>query len=123
MKKGCFVSVIIFLTVAVLAIFYIIKFHGEDMLEMGKDQLITFAREKIESDIADLQNGQYADSLKIAVDQYFNDLRKLDVSTSLQRVEEFADDIEVIMMDSKIDSAEFDFVINLLTKYERRKEN
>ena len=123
MKKGCFVSVIIFLTVAVLAIFYIIKFHGEDMLEMGKDQLITFAREKIESDIADLQNGQYADSLKIAVDQYFNDLRELDVSTSLQRVEEFADDIEVIMMDSKIDSAEFDFVINLLTKYERRKEN
>ena len=47
----------------------------------------------------------------------------MDVSLSLDRIEEFSDDIEVILMDSKIDSAEFDFVNKILTKYDKSKEN
>ena len=70
-----------------------------------------------------LDNNEYADSLSVVVTQYFKKLKGLDIEEELKRIEEFSDDIEVILMDSQIDSAEFDFIKNILTKYEKRKEN
>jgi uncharacterized membrane protein len=123
MKKGCFLTVIITLTIIVLGIFYLVKFHGEDLLEMGKEQLVEIAQDRIFSNLDELGNSQYSDSLKIVVNNYFKDINSLDIEDELKRIEEFSDDIEVILLDSKIDSAEFDFITNILTKYERRKEN
>jgi hypothetical protein len=123
MKKGCFLTVIITLTLIVLGIFYLVKFHGEDLLEMGKEQLVEIAQDRIFSNLDELGNSQYSDSLKIVVNNYFKDINSLDIEDELKRIEEFSDDIEVILLDSKIDSAEFDFITNILTKYERRKEN
>jgi len=123
MKKGCFLTVIITLTLIVLGIFYLVKFHGEDLLEMGKEQLVEIAQDRIFSNLDELGNSQYSDSLKIVVNNYFKDINSLDIEDELKRIEEFSDDIEVILLDSKIDSAEFDFITNILTKYEQRKEN
>jgi uncharacterized membrane protein len=123
MKKGCFLTVIITLTIVVLGIFYLVKFHGEDLLEMGKEQLVQMAQDQIFTNISDLENNEYSDSLKIVVEKYFKDINSLDIENELKRIEEFSDDIEVILLDSKIDSAEFDFITNILTKYERREEN
>jgi uncharacterized membrane protein len=123
MKKGCFLTVIITLTLIVLGIFYLVKFHGEDLLEMGKEQLVEIAQDRIFSNLDELGSSQYSDSLKIVVNNYFKDINSLDIEDELKRIEEFSDDIEVILLDSKIDSAEFDFITNILTKYERRKEN
>ena len=123
MKKGCFLTVIITLTIIVLGIFYLVKFHGEDLLEMGKEQLVELAKDQIFSNLDDLGTNQYSDSLKIVINNYFKDINSLDIEDELKRIEEFSDDIEVILLDSKIDSAEFDFITNILTKYERRKEN
>ena len=123
MKKGCFLTVIITLTIFVLGIFYLVKFHGEDLLEMGKEQLVELAKDQIFSNLDDLGTNQYSDSLKIVINNYFKDINSLDIEDELKRIEEFSDDIEVILLDSKIDSAEFDFITNILTKYERRKEN
>ena len=123
MKKGCFLTVIITLTIVVLGIFYLVKFHGEDLLEMGKEQLVQMAQDQIFTNISDLENNEYSDSLKIVVENYFRDINSLDIENELKRIEEFSDDIEVILLDSKIDSAEFDFITNILTKYERREEN
>ncbi len=123
MKKGCFLTVIITLTLVLIVVFYLTRFHGEDLIEFGKDKLVEFAQSKIESDIDDLGDGEYVDSLKIIIGNYFEDIDKLDVEKELERIEEFADDIEVILIDSKIDSAEFDFITNILVKYEQRKEN
>ena len=123
MKKGCFLTVIITLTIVVLGIFYLVKFHGEDLLEMGKEQLVQMAQDEILTNISELENNEYSDSLKTVIENYFNDIRSLDIETELKRIEEFSDDIEVILLDSNIDSAEFDFITNILTKYERREEN
>lgn len=123
MKKGCFLTVIITLTIFVLGIFYLVKFHGEDLLEMGKEQLVQMAQDQIFTNISDLENNEYSDSLKIVVEKYFKDINSLDIENELKRIEEFSDDIEVILLDSNIDSAEFDFITNILTKYERREEN
>ncbi|MCB9206927.1 MAG: hypothetical protein H6611_06415 [Ignavibacteriales bacterium] len=123
MKKGCFISVIIFLTILLMVIFYTVRFHGNEILEAGKDTLVELAISKIHSDINNLESNDYVDSLKIVVDNYFENLDSLDIKKELEKIEEFSDDIEVIFLDSKIDSAEFDFITNILVKYEQRKEN
>ncbi len=123
MKKGCFLTVIVVLTVILIGVFYLVRFHGEELIELGKDKLVEFAQNQIESDIEKLDDNEYVDSLKIVIGNYFEDIDKLDVEKELERIEEFSDDFEVILMDSKIDSAEFDFITNILVKYEQRKEN
>jgi len=123
MRKGCFLSIIITLTIVLLTVFYLVRFHGENLLEFGRDKLVEFAQNKIQTDIADLENNEYTDSLKIVINQYFKNIENLEVDKELERIDEFSDDIEVILMDSKIDSAEFDFITNRLIKYEQRKEN
>lgn len=123
MKKGCFITVIVVLTVILIAIFYLVKFKGEELVDFGKDKLVEYAQLNIESDIDNLEQSEYVDSLKIVMLDYFKKIDKLDVKMELERIEEFSDDIEVILMDSKIDSAEFDFITNILVKYEQRKEN
>jgi hypothetical protein len=123
MKKGCFISVMVFLTIALIAVFYLVKHHGEDLLELGKNQLVELAQEQIFTDIGKLENNQYSDSLKVVVENYFKNIDKFEINEELTRIEEFSDDIEVVLMDSRIDSAEFDFITNILIKYERRKEN
>ena len=118
MKKGCFISVIVTLTIALLIIFYLVKFHGESLLELGKEKLIELAEEKIINDIDNLDNSQYADSLKIVLEDYFSNLDSARIEESLEKIDEFSDNFDVIMMDSKIDSAEFEFITNILMKHE-----
>ncbi len=57
--------------------------------------------------------------LKVVVGNYFIQLKDLDPQLQLERIEELADDFEVIFMDSQIDSAEFDFIIKRLVKNEK----
>lgn len=123
MKKGCFISVILILTIIVAGIFYYVKYYGDELLEVGKEKLVELAEYKIQEDIENLEYNMYVDSLKIVVGDYFNNVKELDIETELKRIEEFSDDFEVILMDSKIDSAEFDFITKILTKYGQRKEN
>jgi len=115
--------VILILTIIVAGIFYYVKYYGDEILELGKEKLVELAEYKIQEDIENLEYNMYVDSLKIVVEDYFNNMKELDIETELKRIEEFSDDFEVILMDSKIDSAEFDFITKILTKYGQRKEN
>lgn len=116
MKKGCFLTVFIGLSLLVIVSYYLVKFHGEEILDLGTEQLFQIAQSKIESDLNTVEDNLYADSLRIAVENYFNDIKELDPQFQLERIEELADDFEVILMDTQIDSAEFDFVIKRLVK-------
>ena len=119
MKRGCFLTVIIGLALLVIASYYLVRFHGEEILEIGTEQLFVIAQNKIESDISNTEYGIYTDSIKVAVGNYFDQLKKYDPQEQLERIEELADEFEVILMDAQIDSAEFDFIIRRLVKYEK----
>ena len=123
MKKGCFITVIVTLCLLILAVFYLIRFHGEELLEKGTEKLVELTQAKIVTDISNLDDNSYVDSLKVLVDNYFKQIKGSNIVTELERIEELADDFEVILMDSRIDSAEFDFIKNRLRYYEQRKEN
>lgn len=118
MKKGCFLSVIVTLTILILVVFYIIRFHGEELLDVGTGKLVELAQQKIDKDILQLEHNQYVDSLKEFTTNYFSKLNDLDIKEKLERIEELTDDFDVIFMDSIIDSTEYDFIINRLGRYE-----
>lgn len=114
MKKGCFISVIVFLTLLLIAVFYLVKYHGEDLLNLGKGKLIELAQEQIENDIDNIEQNEFSDSLKVVLREYFDNLDKMDVEKGLEKIEEFTDNIDVIFMDERIDSTEFEFLTKRL---------
>ena len=119
MKKGCFLTVIISLTIIIVTTYYLVRHHGEEILEIGTEQLFDIAQTKIESDISETEYGIYSDSLKVAVADYFDQLKDYNPKEQLEKIEELADEFEVILMDAQIDSAEFDFIIRRLVKNEK----
>ena len=123
MKKGCFIAVIITLTVSLLLIFYAIKYFGDDITKFGKEKITNLAHEKINSDIAKIEKSNYADSLQQIVDNYFNDSSKVDIEAQLEGLKEFGQNIEAIINDSQIDSAEYAFLKQTIKNNERRKKN
>ncbi len=118
MKKGCFLLVIVTLTVLILVVFYAIRFHGDELLDVGTGKLVELAQSKIEKDILELEYNQYVDSLKEYTINYFSQINSLDIEVKLERIEELTDGLEVIFMDSRIDSTEYDFIINRLGRNE-----
>jgi hypothetical protein len=123
MKKGCFISVIVILTILLLIVFYLFKFHGDEILELGKNKIVELAETKFYDDIDNLSENKYSDSLKIVLQNYFNSIDSLDIKEEMNKIDELSDGLNAIFNDSKIDSAEFEFITKVLTKYERRKEN
>ena len=116
MKKGCFISVVIILTVVVMAIFYLFKFYGNDILELGKDKVLELAEYKIFNDLDNIDNLEYADSIKIVIENYFDNIDVLEIENQVEKIEELTDNMEVILKDSRIDSLEFDFIKTILIK-------
>lgn len=120
MKKGCFVSVIVFLLILLLVLFYLVKYHGTEILEAGKDQVIELSEYKIFNTLDNLENSNFNDSLKIVIKNYFNDIDTLDIKNQVKKIEELTDNINVITKDSEIDSLEFNFIIKTMHNNERR---
>ena len=117
MKKGCFISVIIVLTLIVAATFYIFKFYDEEIKEFGKSKMIELAESKINNNLDELPNQQFVDTLKIAWSNYLENVEDAiieDGFIQINKIEEIVDNFEVITMDNQIDSAEYKFIIKLL---------
>ena len=123
MRKGCFITIIVSLTVITLIIFYLFKFYGNDILMIGKDKVVELAEYKIFDDLDKLENKEYNDTLKILIRNYFKETDTLEIEKNLKRIGELTDNIEVIVRDSKIDSLEFDFIKTTIVKYDKRKKN
>lgn len=117
MKKGCFISVIIVLTLLVATTFYIFKFYDEEIKEFGKAKMIELAESKINNDLDELPNQQFVDTLKISLSRFLENIEDEileDGLININKIEEIADNFEIITMDNKIDSAEYKFINKLL---------
>ncbi|MBI1933508.1 MAG: hypothetical protein HYS24_13330 [Ignavibacteriales bacterium] len=118
MKKGCFISVIVTLTVLLAVIFYLIKFHGDELLSFGKDKLLEYTKSKIVSDLEKLKDQEYGDSLKVELDNFFNTFNKDNLEDRLNALEPLSQNIEIIVKDNKIDSTEFELIKQTLKSNE-----
>ena len=122
MKKGCFISVIIILTLIVAATFYIFKYYNDDIKEFGKQKIVKLAESTIHNELDELPNQQYVDSIKIELTNYLNKIKTEKLDSTIQKIksiEEIADNFDVILLDKQIDSAEYKFIIRLLNKNDK----
>jgi len=119
MKKGCFLSVIISLTLLIIAILFLVKNYGELFIDLGKDKVLNLAREKVNDKLADLDNSEYVDSVRILFNNYFEEFDKSDIENELERIKEVTQNFDIILNDLKIDSTEYSFLKRNLSKYDK----
>lgn len=112
MKRGCFFSVVIGLTLIIGIGFYIIKNYGDDFLRFGKEKVIEIAYDEIEKKVNLLEDSKYQDSLKIKLKYYFTNLETKD----LEQAEAVLNKIEYFIKDKSIDSTEYQLITDLLNK-------
>lgn len=113
MKKGCFLSAIIFLTIAISVGLYVYKKYGHVIKNFGKEKIIEMSRNEIDEKIDELEKSKYQDSLKIFVAEEMEKLHGKDFETAMKKFGIVADQIKSFIDDGTIDSVEFTALKNM----------
>jgi hypothetical protein len=123
MKKGCFFSAIIFLTVTVGIGFYLFKKYYPEIKDFGKEKIFEAGLKDLDEKIDELQKNRYDDSLRVFIKNEVNNLKKKDFEDSMDKFGDVMKRIKIMMKDSVIDSIDFAELKNMADKNERPKEN
>ena len=98
MKKGCFIKLVIMVTIIVAVSVYIIQYKIEDWMHPGKKLILTTLLENWETEAAYIKNSAEKDSLKSLI-KYYQDyinsgkeVVNLDADVLLNRFEEIIED-------------------------------
>ena len=123
MKKGCFLSTIIFLTIAIGIGFYLFKRYGPDIKQYGKNKLVDLAVKQVNERINYLKNPEYKDSLRIYFDKQFELIRNSKQEDSYEKFGNLVGQFKIFCQDSLIDSVEYLALKNIAVIDERSKKN
>lgn len=120
MKKGCFVKIIIVLTIVVAGITYIVQNRFEDFIfKPGKKLIAPMFLKNFDEQLKDVKNSPQKDSLKALVADYIEGAQNLkELSEDSLRV--FFKSIDYTIVDSVITNAELDKIKKLLDKKEKK---
>lgn len=123
MKKGCFFSVIIFLTIAIGIGFYLYKKYSPHIKDFSKKKLIEISSNEINEKINELRDSFYKDSLKIYFEDQIEILKNADFDETINEFGKISEQIKFAIDDGVIDSTEFLILKNMALKNERSKKN
>ena len=123
MKKGCFIKSIIFLTIFVAMVTYIVQQKFDSwVLNPGKGIIKEVFDESWDKDMAHVKTSTEKDSLRILIKDYIDRVSSEDMKDD--KIEQIKDMILNASSDSIIDRSEFINLRNILReKNERPKEN
>ena len=116
MKKGCFLSTIIFLTVAVGIGFYLFKRYSPEIKEYGKRKIMELGIKQVNEKIDSLKNSEYKDSLKIYFDKQFEIIKQNKKEDSMEQFGNLVGQFKIFSQDKVIDSVEFLALKNMAVK-------
>jgi hypothetical protein len=123
MKKGCFLTAIVWLTISIGIGFYIVKNYGSDIILFGKEKLVELAENSLLNEIEDIDANAYKDSLNIYVEEYITSLKETNTDEALESAEDFIETVASYLNDNLIDSTEFDQIKKVIKENERSKKN
>jgi uncharacterized protein YpmS len=123
MKKGCFIKFIIFLTIFVAALIYIIQTKLDDwILTPGKGLIREAFNESWEKDMAHVKTSAEKDSLYNMINDYIDSFSTRDMAEN--GMDDFENLVKISASDSIIDKTELKNLRNLLrANNERSKKN
>lgn len=123
MKKGCFLSVIILLTIIIGSIIYIIRKYGDRIEDYGKEKIMEITIKKMNEKFDKLKSTKYRDSLKIFLSNKAENLKKLKFEDAFNNFQVIIDQTKIYIDDGIIDSTEFSSLKKLAIENERSKKN
>ncbi len=123
MKKGCFLTSIIILTIVVAVGFYLYKKYWKEIADYGKEKILQVSVNEINEEIDKLEKSIYQDSLKILLGQQVTKYKDVNFEDTMNRYGDFIDQTKFFIHDGKIDSIEFTALKNMTSQNERSEKN
>jgi len=123
MKKGCFITIISFITILVMAGIYIYKTNKDFFKNFGKDKIISLATDEINEKVKKLDYSPYKDSLMTVLKQEASLVKGKDFEKAMNQFGYIADKIKDVIHDGVLDSTEFAQIKLLVKEHERSAKN
>jgi hypothetical protein len=126
MKKGCFLKIIIALTIVVAAVLYIIQFHFDDLvMNPAKEYFSELFVKEVDDELNFIEESPEKDSLRILLKSYLQDKFTNTKELSNKDIDWLIDSVKVVVKDSVISIEDLDKIKNLIENkgYERSKKN
>ena len=120
MKKGCFIKVVIAITILIAAITYIVQNKFDDYIfNPGKKIIAPMFLKSFNDEIKDVRESAQKDSLKMLIEDYIENAKNLkDLSEDSLKV--LFKSINYSIVDSVITNAELDNIRKLINKKEKK---
>ena len=126
MKKGCFLKVIIILTILIAAALYILENHFDDFIRKPGEKIINdLVFNDVNREMEFVKNSPEKDSLKVLINSFiFNKIHK-EHRLSSGEIENIVDSIKSALKDSTISPVEIDNLKSIFKKelHEGSKKN
>jgi len=116
MKRGCFFSSIIILTIVIGIGFYLYKRYLPQIKEFGKEKVIKASFKDINEKITALDDSQYKDSLKVFLSEQEVIIKKKDFDDVMHNFSNIMKQVDFFIEDKSIDSVEFTALKNMAIK-------
>ncbi len=125
-KKGCFLKIIISLTIIVAAILYIVQNHLDDVvINPAKKVISNFIVSGVGNQLNYIKETPEKDSLRVLLKDYLKDKMSKTKSVNTEDLDWLIDSIKVVVTDSLITKDDLNKIKELinLKDYEKSKKN
>ncbi|MGK9369055.1 hypothetical protein ACSSWA_09135 [Melioribacter sp. Ez-97] len=123
MRKGCFLTLVIIITVAIGSLIFIYRQYGSVIKDYAKEKIFEIGVNDLTKDFDKLQHNNYDDSLRVFFSEKIENLKKEDFEESMKNFEKIAERTKMFIEDSLIDSLEFNVLKKMIEEDERPKKN
>jgi hypothetical protein len=121
MKKGCFIKSVIFITILVGIVVYIVQYKLEDwLIEPGEKMFIQKIAENWNLESTFIKDSKEKDSLRVLVNYYANRIKNMEEVVNLEN-NLFLNELEDIIEDSLVTENELSNLTQILQKEENEK--
>ncbi len=107
MKKGCFLKIIITLTIFIAAVLYIVENHFDDFIKKPGEKIIKdLVFKDVNREMEFVKNSPEKDSLKVLINNFvYNKIHK-EHRLNSGEIEDIIDSVEEVLKDSTISKVE-----------------
>jgi len=100
MKKGCFLTVIVTLTIIIGVGFYIIKNYSGEIINFGKDKIVKYAYDSAEEYFDRIDEDNFRDSLKDAWNRAYRNTKQMEFEDGMNYLSDIMHQMEKVTHDS-----------------------
>ncbi len=123
MRKGCFLTLVIIITIAIGSSIFVYRQYGSVIKNYVKEKILEVGVNNFKSRFDKLKHNKFDDSLQVLFSEKIEKLKKENFEESMANFEKIVNSTKIFIEDSVIDSLEFNILKKTLNEDERREKN